>query len=121
MAIKFNPLGDPFDIVRNKIKSDKYDFHVASLAAYDKVVAITYHDAGLRTQRINQVTYASVAFPKTNITKTVFYLDVGSINQRIEKVEYVGSIFSPDSLRKVFTYSLSGIRYKNDGFYYELF
>lgn len=99
----------------------KFNFHVASLAAYDKIVSVTYLDSGLRTQRIDEVVMSSVLYPDTAMTKTLFYLDVGTMNQRIEKIEYDGAIFSPDKLRKVFEYSLSGIKYKKDGFYYEIF
>lgn len=111
------PSGDTLEIGYGK----KLSFHLASLASFDKAVSITYHDAGLRTERINQITLSSVLFPNTNIVKTVFYLNVGSIHQRIDKIEYVGSILLPDSLRKVFNYSVSGIGYKLDGFDYELF
>lgn len=124
MAIVFNPFTGTFDFTGTNpllAYGDKFQFHLASLAAYDKVSNITYLDAGLRTQRINTVTLSSVLYPDADIVKTVFYLDVGSINQRIDKIEYVGSVFSPDNLRKVFNYSLSGIRYKLDSCEYELF
>lgn len=99
----------------------KFNFHVASLSSFDKIVEITYHDPGLRNQRIDTITLSSVLYPDTNVVKTVFYLDVGSINQRIDKIEYVGSIFGVDSLRKNFVYSLSGIKYKLEEYNYELF
>lgn len=99
----------------------KLSYHLNSLAAYDKVASITYHDSGLRTQRINQITLSSVLYPNADIIKTIYYLDVGSIDQRIDKIEYAGSILLPDSLRKVFNYSVSGIGYKLDGYEYELF
>jgi hypothetical protein len=99
----------------------KFNFHVASLAAFDKVVDITYQDTGLRTQRIDTVTYSSTLYPDTDLVKTIYWLDVGSINQRIDKEEYVGGIFSPDNLRKVYEYSLTGIKYKFDGYYFEIY
>jgi hypothetical protein len=99
----------------------KFNFHVASLAAFDKVVDITYQDTGLRTQRIDTVTLSSTLYPDANIVKTVSWLDVGTMNQRIDKEEYVGAIFSPDNLRKVYEYSVTGIRYKLDSYYFEVF
>lgn len=127
MGYKFNPFTGNLDIVRAKQingpdpASVKYNYYLATLAAHDLISAVTYHDAGLRTQRINQITYSSLIYPDSDIVKTIYYLDVGTMNQRIDKIEYVGSVFSPDSLRKVFDYSLSGIKYKLDGFNYELF
>ena len=99
----------------------KLMYHLAEMAAYDKIVAITYHDSGLRTERINTVEMSSVAFPDANILKTVSYLDVGMMNQRVEKIEYTGTIFNPDSLRKVFEYSLVGNKYRTDGHFYEYY
>lgn len=126
MSFKFNPITGNLDLVGDSspvvsIDSDKYAYHVAALAAYDRIASITYLDSGLRTQRISTVTYSSAAFPDADIVKTVSYLDVGTLNQRIDKIEYVGSVFSPQSLRKVFSYSLDGIHYKQSGFNYELF
>jgi hypothetical protein len=100
---------------------DMYAYFQAVLSAYDRLASITYSDFGLRFQRINTVTYSSAIFPNSNIVKTVYYTDVGTMNQRITKIEYVGSVFSPQSLRKVFSYSLSGIHYSLSGFEYELF
>lgn len=124
-GVDFNPFTGRFDFIGDgggpKPESVKYDYHLNALAAYDRVAAITYHDAGLKTQRINQITLSSAVYPLADIVKTIFYLDVGTMNQRIDKIEYVGSVFSPDGLRKVFNYSLSGIKYKFDGFNYELF
>lgn len=111
------PVGDNLEIGYGK----KLSFHLNSLASYDKVVSISYLDSGLRTQRINQITMSSVLYPDTAMVKTIFYLDVGSIDQRIDKIEYAGSILLPDSLRKVFNYSVSGIGYKLDSYEYELF
>jgi hypothetical protein len=51
----------------------------------------------------------------------VYWLDVGTMNQRIEKEEYVGTIFSPDSLRKVYAYQTTGIRYRRTGYSLEIF
>ena len=102
-------------------KGYKFNFHVASLAAYDKIVEIEYLDSGLRTQRIDTVTYSSTLYPDTDLVKTISWLDVGSINQRIDKEEYVGAIFSPDNLRKVYEYSVVGIRYKLDGYHFEIY
>jgi len=94
---------------------------LAALASFERVVSITYHDFGLRTQRIDQVTLASVAYPDSDILKTVFYLGVGTMNQRIDKIEFSGDIFGAQSLRKTFSYTLSGHRYVRSGFTYELF
>ena len=124
MGFKFNPLTGKLDLVSvNPLLAygDKLQFHLASLAAYDKISNITYLDEGLRTQRIDTVTISSAAYPDADVVKSVFYLDVGLINQRIDKIEYVGSIFSPDNLRKIFNYSLVGIKYRLDSTEYELF
>lgn len=124
MGFKFNPLTGRLDLVtKNPLLAygNKLQFHLDSLSAYDKITSISYLDQGLETQRINTVTISSVLFPKADVVKTIFYLDVGSINQRIDKIEYVGSVFSPDNLRKVFNYSLSGIKYKLDSTEFELF
>lgn len=101
--------------------NSKFTFHLAALSSLDKVVDITYLDSGLRTERIDQVTYSSVADTRVNVVKTVYWLDVGTMNQRIEKEEYVGTIFSPDSVRKVYAYALSGIRHRRDGYSLEIF
>ena len=127
MSFKFNPITSQLDLVGTSGSTPppdygvKYNYHLAALAAYDRIASISYLDSGLRTQRIDTVTLSSVLFPDADIIKTVFYLDVGSIDQRIDKIEYVGAVFSPDSLRKQFSYSLAGIKYKCDGFTYELF
>ena len=128
MSFKFNPTTSQLDLVGSSGSGPtpidygvKYNYHLASLSAYDRVASISYLDAGLRTQRINTVTLSSAVFPDADIIKPIFYLDVGSIDQRIDKIEYVGAVFSPDSLRKQFSYSLAGIKYKCDGFTYELF
>lgn len=101
--------------------NNKFTFHLASLSAYDKIVSIDYLDQGLKSERIDAVTYSSVLFPNANLVKTIFWLDVGTMKQRIEKEEYVGAIFSPDNLRKVYQYTLDGIRYRRDGYSLELF
>lgn len=111
------PLGDFLDLGYGV----KLKHYLSLLASYDQVVSIAYLDAGLRTERVDTITYTSTLFPDSDIVKTIFYLDVGKLNQRIEKIEYVGAVFSPDSLRKNFTYSLSGIRQIQSGFDYELF
>jgi hypothetical protein len=100
---------------------NKFKFHVNSLSAYDKVVSVTYHDEGLRTQRVDEVTMSSTLYPDTDVVKKVYWLGVGTLSQRIEKIEYVGGVFTPDSIRKVFQYALSGTRYRVSGFNYELF
>ena len=99
----------------------KLRFHLASLSAYDKVVAVTYHDAGLRTERINTVTLSSSLYPIANMVKTVFWLDVGTMNQRIDKEEYAAGVLSPDGLRKTYVYAASGIRYRRSGYSLQLF
>ncbi len=101
--------------------NSKFTFHLAALSSLDKVTAVTYLDSGLRTERINQITYSSVADTRVNVVKTVYWLDVGTMNQRIEKEEYVGTIFSPDSLRKVYAYQTTGIRYRRTGYSLEIF
>lgn len=114
------PLGDqiPWGVINS---SSKF-YHLADiLAAFDLVASVTYADAGLRSQRISSVTYQSTAYPNADMTKDVFWLDAGTMNQRIEKIEWTGSVFSPDSLRKVFNYSTSGISYNLDGFEFEIF
>lgn len=117
----FNPVVLDQGRLKRYGESVKGSFHMSALYAYDKITAITYLNPGTRTQMINTITYTSALYPDSDVVKTFFYLDVGSINQRIDKIEYVGSVFSPDSLRQVFTYSLSGIKYKLDGFNWELF
>lgn len=99
----------------------KFTFHLASLSAYDKIVSIAYLDQGLKTERIDTVTYASSLYPNANLVKTIFWLDVGTMKQRVEKEEYVGAILSPDSLRKTYVYSLDGIKYRRDGYSLALF
>ena len=94
---------------------------LASLAAHDRVADITYHDSGLRTARINTVTYSSATYPSSDVVKTVYHLGVGTLNQRIDKIEWVGGVFGGDSLRKVFTYALVGIKYVKTEQHYELF
>ena len=123
MGLKLNPTTGLFDLVgkSSATYNDKFSFIFASLSAYDKVVSIQYADSGLLTQRIYSVTYSSDDFPDADLVKTVYWLDVGTMNQRVDREEYVGAIFSPDNLRKVYNYSLVGIRYNIDGFYYEIF
>ena len=123
MGLKLNPTTGLFDLVgkSSATYNDKFSFIFASLSAYDKVVSIQYADSGLLTQRIYSVTYSSDEFPDADLVKTVYWLDVGTMNQRVDREEYVGAIFSPDNLRKVYNYSLVGIRYNIDGFYYEIF
>lgn len=123
MGLKLNPTTGLFDLVgkSSATYNDKFSFIFASLSAYDKVVSIQYADSGLLTQRISSVTYSSDDFPDADLVKTVYWLDVGTMNQRVDREEYVGAIFSPDNLRKVYNYSLIGIRYNIDGFYYEIF
>ena len=126
MSFKFNPITGQLDLVNTPtpiptVASDKYYYHIAVLSAYDRIAAITYHDIGQATERINTITCTSSAFPDSDIVKTIFYTDVGTLNQRITKIEYVGSVFSPQSLRKVFSYTASGIHYSLSGYDYELF
>jgi hypothetical protein len=101
--------------------NDKFTFHLASLSAYDKILSVSYLDVGLRTERINTVTYSSVLYPNANLIKTISWLDIGSINQRIEKEEYVGDILSPDKLRKIYSYTAIGNKFQKNGYYLELF
>jgi len=115
------PAGDTISGAELPSLSDKFDYHMAVLAAHDRIANVSYLDAGLKNQRVSSITYLSTLFPNSSITKTLFYLDVGTMNQRIEKIEYAGSVFSPDSLRKVFNYVLSGIKYRPSGYFYETF
>lgn len=115
------PIGDSISGSVPIPDSLKLNYHLSEMAAYDRVAAITYHDSGLKTQRINTITLTSIAFPDADIVKTVYYLDTGLKTQRIDRVEYTGAIFLPDSLRKVFVYSLIGTKYRIDGHYYEYF
>lgn len=110
------PSGDSLSIGYGK----KLDFHINSLAAYDKVVNITYDDAGLPWQRISQITLSSVLYPNADIVKDIFYLDPGSRYQRIDRIEYTGSIFSTDTLTKTYAYSLVGNYYKIDSISWSL-
>lgn len=106
----------------SSVFNSKFMFHLASLSSFDKIASITYLDSGLRTERISTVTYSSVDYPDTNIVKTIFWLDVGSINQRVDKEEYVGAVLNPDSLRKVYSYTLvNGNRYRINSYNLELF
>jgi hypothetical protein len=126
MAFRVNPVTGELDLVGAStpvvsVDSDKYDYHVAVLAAYDRIAAITYHDVGQATERVNTITCTSAAFPDSDIVKTISYADVGTLNQRITQIDYVGSVFTPQSLRKVFSYTASGIHYSLSGYEYELF
>mgnify|MGYP001178203375 CR=1 FL=1 len=123
MSFKFNPLTGQLDLVNTTptVASDKYYYHLAVLSAYDRIAAITYHDAGQATERVNTITCTSAAFPDSDIVKTISYADVGTLNQRITQIDYVGSVFTPQSLRKVFSYTASGIHYSLSGYEYELF
>lgn len=115
------PAGDNISGALPPDFGDKFAYQMAALASYDRIAGISYSDSGLRTQRVNQITYSSSAFPDSDIVKTVFWLDVGKMNQRIDKIEYVGSIFSPQSLRKNFVYTPNGIRFDLTQFNFELF
>lgn len=125
MSVAFNPIGDPFDFTNKADSIDDYgillQFRIASLAAYDKIVQLNYADLGLKTQRVSSLVLSSAVFPQADVTKTVFWLDVGTMNQRVEKVEYSGGALAPQQLRKTYQYSSVGIKYKLDGFFFELF
>lgn len=120
MAYKFNPFTNKFDLDSSDI-SDRLQILNASLAAFDKVQAVTYLDAGNTYERINTVTYSSVDHPDADMVKTVTWLDAGTMNQRIDKEEMTASVISPDSLRKTYSYTLVGIKYRLTGYEYEIF
>ena len=125
MSVAFNPIGDPFDFTNKADSIDDYgillQFRIASLAAYDKIVQVNYADLGLKTQRVSSLVLSSSVFPQADVTKTVFWLDVGTMNQRVQKVEYAGGALAPQQVRKTYQYSAVGIKYKLDGFFFELF
>lgn len=125
MSVAFNPIGDPFDFTNKADSIDDYgillQFRIASLAAYDKIVQVNYADLGLKTQRVSSLVLSSSVFPQADVTKTVFWLEVGTMNQRVEKVEYSGGALTPQQVRKTYQYSAVGIKYKLDGFFFELF
>ena len=125
MSVAFNPIGDPFDFTNKADSIDDYgillQFRIASLAAYDKIVQVNYADLGLKTQRVSSIVLSSAVFPQADVTKTVFWLEVGTMNQRVEKVEYSGGALTPQQVRKTYQYSAVGIKYKLDGFFFELF
>jgi len=125
MSVAFNPIGDPFDFTNKADSIDDYgillQFRIASLAAYDKIVQVNYADLGLKTQRVSSIVLSSAIFPQADVTKTVFWIDVGTMNQRVQKVEYSGGALSPQQVRKTYQYSPTGIKYKLDGFFFELF
>lgn len=110
------PVGDLLDLRLGV----KFKYHQAALAAYDRIASISYLDSGLRTERIDEVVFSSALYPDSDITKKVFYADVGLLNQRITKTEITGGIFSTNILRKTFSYSLAGIKYRRTGFTFEL-
>lgn len=125
MSVAFNPIGDPFDFTNKADSIDDYgillQFRIASLAAYDKIVQVNYADLGLKTQRVSSLVLSSAVFPQADVTKTVFWIDVGTMNQRVQKVEYAGGALAPQQVRKTYQYSAVGIKYKLDGFFFELF
>jgi hypothetical protein len=109
--------GQPPDILPDSVK---LDYYLEALAAYDRVLDVTYADSGLRTQRISSAVYGSALFPDSDVVKTISYLDVGTLNQRIDKIEFSGSIFGTNDLRKTFVYTPVGIKQVMTGTVYEL-
>lgn len=105
----------PFDT-----DNDKLNYYFAALSSYDRIALITYLDTGLKNQRIDTIVMTSALYPDSNIIKAVYYLDVGTLNQRIDKIEISGDIFSPDILVKSFDYAVQGIRFKLNGWSYNL-
>ena len=114
------PSGDTIRGAGLSSLGDKFKYHLASLAADDKVTAINYLDFGTRTQRISSVQLTSVQKPDCNVIATISYLDLGTIKQRIDKVDVSGSVFGTDILRKVFNYELVATRYKLLGFEFQI-
>lgn len=124
MGYKFNVFTGNFDIDNDSgdgTSNDKYKQIVASLSAYDKVVDVSYVDAGTKNERIDSVEYSSVLYPEANMTKNLFWLDVGKMNQRIEKEEYEATVFGTDKIRKTFLYVAEGIRFRFIGYELEIF
>ena len=121
MGYKFNPFTSKFDLVGEDLLVDRFKIIHASLAAFDKIQAVTYADMGQAYERITSVVYSSVDHPDANMTKTITWLDPGTMKQRVEKEEISATVISPDSIRKNYSYTLVGIRYRLDGFEYELF
>lgn len=124
MKKRFNPFTGTLDFTGSSALSefnDKFKQFYASVSAFDKIVSVTYADQGTRSERIESATYSSATFPDADLVKTVYWLDVGTANQRIERIEYVAPILSPINLRKVYTYALSGVRFRNEGYLFEVF
>jgi len=125
MGYKFNPFTANLDVVNEDSNAIdygvKYNYMLSVLSAYDRIANVSWLDVGETSQRINQVTYESDLYPDSEIVKNVFWIDPGTMNQRIDKIEYIGTVFNPDSLRKVFSYALTGNTYYLNGYYYELF
>lgn len=120
MGYKFNPFTNKFDIDTDGVV-DRLQILNASLAAFDKVQSVTYLDAGTTYERIDTVVYTSADHPDANMTKTVTWLDAGTMKQRIDKEEMAATVISPDSLRKTYSYTLVGIKYRLTGYEYEIF
>lgn len=97
------------------------ELFIESMASHDKDVSITYLDLGQRNQRPQFIYSTSTLFPGSTMTKEVFYLDIGTANQRLDKVEYSAPSLSPNSLRKIFDYTLVNGRYVRTGFHYEIY
>jgi hypothetical protein len=108
------------EIDQNTTYNDKFNFHLASLSAYDKIVDVTYLDQGLRTERISTVVMASVLYPNTTMTKTIFWLDVGSMKQRIDRIQWAGPVLGTDIVQKVYEYLIANNKVSIDRYYYEL-
>ena len=125
MPLKINPTTGALDLTGassgGTAPADRFKQIHASLSAFDKIQAITYDDAGQAYERIASVTYTSTSYPDANMTKVVTWLDAGTMNQRIQKEEFTASVISPDSLRKNYSYTAVGIRYRRTGYTYETF
>ena len=100
--------------------SERLETMLAILAAHDRVAEISYADDGQRTMRVSGVSYSSLAYPNSEIAKSVSYLDVGSINQRISQIVCTGGAFGANVLTKIYEYTASGNKFKLNGYHYEI-
>jgi hypothetical protein len=122
--IKFNPFTGNFDLVGSSGTdlpvSDKLTYALAALAAYDRVVDITYLDEGTIYRRISSVSLESAGFPDSEIEISVSYLGAGTMDQRIDEISITGTVFGTDVLKKVYQYNQVGIRHEMAGFQYQV-
>jgi len=100
--------------------SERLETMLAILAAHDRVSELSYADEGQRTMRVSGVSYSSLTYPNSEISKTVSYLDVGSINQRISQIVCTGGAFGANVLTKIYEYTTLGNKFKLNGYHYEI-